>query len=283
MVSGYDMTLAALSEDRISLAEFLQSRRARLSPAECGFSGGRRRTPGLRREEVAQLAGVSVTWYTWLEQGRDIRVSSQALDGIARALRLDRAERQHLFMLAHGRPPALADRSHRTISDAQQRMLDALAYSPAYIKTARWDIVGWNRAAALTFADYGKMEPHERNSVRLVFTHPAWRTLMVDWESDARRALATFRTDFGRAGNDPRFLELVEELNRLSPEFHQWWPRHDVRSHGEGIKSIQHPAVGRMMLEYTAFVVESEPDLSMIVYTPAPGTGTAEKIAILLA
>jgi transcriptional regulator with XRE-family HTH domain len=143
----------APTEDRSSLAEFLQSRRARLNPADCGFSAGRRRTPGLRREEVAQLAGVSLTWYTWFEQGRDIRVSSQALEGIARALRLDRAERAHLFMLAQGRPPAVSDRSRRAVSAAQQRMLDGLMFSPAYIKTARWDIVGWNRAAALTFAD----------------------------------------------------------------------------------------------------------------------------------
>ncbi len=202
------MSVSALHNDRRSLSGFLQSRRARLTPSDCGFDPGRRRTPGLRREEVAQLAGVSLTWYTWLEQGRDIRVSSQALEGIARALRLDRAEREHLFLLAQGRPPASAETGSRTVSAARQRMLDGLTFSPAYIRTARWDIVGWNRAAALIFADYAAMAPYERNSLRLVFTHPAWRTLMVDWEQDAKKALATFRAWFGRAGPIPVFWSL---------------------------------------------------------------------------
>ncbi|WKW52415.1 helix-turn-helix transcriptional regulator [Rhodomicrobium lacus] len=276
------MSLAHAGYDRRPLGEFLQSRRARLDPSDCGFPAGRRRTPGLRREEVAQLAGVSVTWYTWLEQGREIQVSTQTLEGIARALRLDRAEREHLFLLAQGRPPAMAEWRPREVTAALQRMLDGLAYSPAYIRTKRWDIVGWNRAVALTFADYGAMAPHERNSIRLVFTHPAWRTLMVDWEADAKKALAIFRADFARAGNDPRFLELVDELDRLSPEFHQWWPRHDVRNHGEGVKAVRHPKVGLMSLEYTAFIVESDPDLRMVVYTPAPGSDTADKIARLV-
>ncbi|KAI94951.1 XRE family transcriptional regulator [Rhodomicrobium udaipurense JA643] len=276
------MSLAHAGYDRRPLGDFLQSRRGRLNPAECGFPAGRRRTPGLRREEVAQLAGVSVTWYTWLEQGREIQVSTQTLEGIARALRLDRAEREHLFLLAQGRPPAMAEWRPREITAALQRMLDGLTYSPAYIRTKRWDIVGWNRAVAMTFADYGAMEPHERNSIRLVFAHPAWRTLMVDWEADAKKALAVFRADFARAGNDPRFLELVDELDRLSPEFHQWWPRHDVRNHGEGVKAVRHPKVGLMSLEYTAFIVESDPDLRMVVYTPAPGSDTAGKIARLV-
>jgi transcriptional regulator with XRE-family HTH domain len=275
------MSIAFENDGRHSLAEFLRSRRARLNPAECGFAAGRRRTPGLRREEVAQLAGVSVTWYTWLEQGRMIRVSSNALERITQALRLDRAEREHLFMLAEGRPPTLAPAEVQRVSPALQRMLDGLTLSPSYIKTARWDIVAWNRAASLIFYDYSTLAPHERNSVRLVFTHPHWRKLMVDWEADAKKALAAFRASYGRKGRDAAFEELIAELDRISPEFHQWWPRHDVRSHGEGVKTINHPVAGRMTLEYTAFIVESEPELSVIVHTPA-NPEAAQQIASLM-
>ncbi|WP_437123430.1 helix-turn-helix transcriptional regulator [Tistlia consotensis] len=256
------------TEERRALAAFVRDRRARTRPEEVGLSGGpRRRTPGLRREEVALLAGIGLTWYTWFEQGRDIQVSTAFLERLARALRLDRAERIHLFSLAQRRPPPHEPVSADTLPPAIQRMLDGLS-NPAYVKNQRWDVLGWNAAAALLFEGCIALEPGLSNIVLQLFGNPRCRRRMIDWEGDARRALAKFRLDYGRAQGDPAFEALVEQLEAASPEFRRWWPRQDVSGSGEGIKRFDHETLGELEFEHTAFLVESAPDLRLVVYTP---------------
>ncbi|MGO1080383.1 helix-turn-helix transcriptional regulator [Inquilinus sp. CA228] len=256
--------------DRRALSDFVRDRRARTSPDEVGLpAGSRRRTPGLRREEVAQLAGVGVTWYTWFEQGRAIQVSADFLERVCRALRLDPAERQHLYALAQHHPPPHPTPGLPTVSPILQALLDTLP-NPAYIKTARWDVLAWNAAAAALFGDYAPIPPAQRNGLWLVFTDPCYRRLMVDWEADARRVLAKFRLDHSRAGGDPAFAALVEALQAASPEFRRWWPGQDVAERSEGIKRIRHDTLGLLEFAHATFTVEGAPDLRMVTYTPVP-------------
>jgi MmyB-like transcription regulator ligand binding domain/Helix-turn-helix domain len=230
---------------------------------------------------VAQLAGVGITWYTWLEQGREIRVSAHFLESLARALRLDPAERDHLFTLAHHRPaPRVAPAAPPEVSPALRRMLESHPH-PIYLKTARWDVVAWNRAAALMFGDYARIPAERRNAVLLVFTNPDYRRMMVEWETDARRVLAKFRVDYGRAGDDPAFADLVAELDAESPEFRQWWKRQDVSGRSEGVKLLRHPTAGIIEFEHAAFTLEGAGDLRMVVYAPVPGE-SAERLERLL-
>jgi transcriptional regulator with XRE-family HTH domain len=255
-------------EERGGVAAFMRDRRARTRPEDVGLpAGSRRRTPGLRREEVAQLAGVGITWYTWFEQGRDIKVSEDFLERLCRAFRLDAVERSHLFMLARHRLPPVTPSRPAEVSDTVRAVLKSLP-CPAYIKTTRWDVVAWNEPAAEIFSDFERHGPGERNLVWLVFTSPAFRSLMVDWEGDARRTLAKFRLDHARANGDPAFETLVADLRSCSPEFRQWWSDQDVRSVGEGVKSIRHPRQGPVAYNHAAFAVEGTPDLRLIVYLP---------------
>lgn len=258
----------ARPDSRRALADFVRTRRERLRPDEVGLTpGARRRTPGLRREEVAQLAGVGVTWYTWFEQGRDIQVSTHFLENLCRALRLDRAERAHLFALAQERPPPLPTAAVRTVSPPVQAMLSSLPH-PAYIKTSRWDVVAWNASAAALLGDFGRVPPEDRNTLWLIFAEPRFRRIMVDWEAGARRALAKFRLDHGRSRGDAAFEALVDRLTEASPEFRDWWPAQDVSDCGEGVKRIRHEAVGEIEFQHAAFVVEGAPDLRLVALTP---------------
>jgi len=252
-----------------SLGDFLKSRRTRLDPASFGFSG-RRRTPGLRREEVAQRANISPTWYTWLEQGRGGAPSAQVLDRVASALLLTDAEREHLFMLGLGRPPEVRYKSVKSVSPRLQRLLDLLDASPALIRTATWDIVAWNRAAAVVLTDYGALPPSQRNILYFLFRDPAARAKQHDWESVARFVVGGFRADVARAGLASEVGELVDELCRVSPEFEALWRDNEVVGHGDGdnVKRLRHPELGAIELEYSAFSVDGRPDLSMIVYNP---------------
>jgi transcriptional regulator with XRE-family HTH domain len=252
-----------------SLGDFLRSRRTRLDPASFGFSG-RRRTPGLRREEVAQRAHISPTWYTWLEQGRGGAPSAEVLDRIAGALMLTDAEREHLFMLGLGRPPEVRYRSVEGVNPRMQRVLDSLDASPAIIKTPTWDVVAWNRAAAVVLTDYGALPPNQRNILQFLFRNPAVRAKQHDWESVARFVVGSFRADVARAGLVSEVGELVDELCRVSPEFDALWRDNEIHSHqdGEGVKRLMHPTLGLVELEYSAFSVDGRPDLGMIVYTP---------------
>jgi transcriptional regulator with XRE-family HTH domain len=263
------------------LGSYLKDRRTKLDPAAFGLSAARRRTPGLRREEVAQRAYISPTWYTWLEHGRGGAPSADVLDRIARALMLTDVEREHLFLLGLGRPPEVRYRAVDGITPRLQRVLDALEPSPALIRTATWDVVAWNRAATLMLADYGSMPPKQRNVLRFIFLDPRVRAAQYDWESVARLVVASFRVDAARAGAASEVEPLVEELCRLSPEFEVMWRDNDVRSHGEGVKHIRHPLLGPLALEYSVFAVDGRSDLSMVVYNPAT-PADADKIRSLI-
>ena len=266
-----------------ALGKYLKDRRAKLDPATFGFPSERRRTPGLRREEVAQRANISSTWYTWLEQGRGGAPSADVLDRIARALMLTDVEREHLFLLGLGRPPEARYRKSEGVTPRLQRVLDALDPSPAVIRTAIWDVVAWNRAATVMLIDYGSLPPERRNILRFIFLDPRARAAQYDWESVARFALGAFRVDAARAGAAAEVESLVEELCRLSPEFRAMWRDNDVRgAHGEAVKHIRHPALGPLAFEYSAFAVDGRPDLSMVVYNPATPED-AERIKALLA
>ena len=261
------------------LGAFLRERRARLDPADFGFATVRRRTPGLRREEVAQRAHMSATWYTWLEQGRGGAPSADALDRVAGALALTAAEREHLFLLAHGRPPEVGDPAPGAATARLQRVLDAMPGCPAFVKTSAWDVVAWNRAAAAVLTDYGALPTGARNILRLVFD-PDRAAAMPDWEHAARQVVATFRLETARAGATDRAAALVDDLRQSSPAFAALWDRGDVSAHGEGTKRVSHPG-GAVVLDYSTFAVDEQPDLGLVVYTPATA-GDAERVRVLV-
>lgn len=263
------------------LGAYLKNRRTKLDPASFGLSGGRRRTPGLRREEVAQRANISATWYTWLEQGRGGQPSAQVLDRIAGALTLTEVEREHLFLLGLGRPPPLQYRAADTITPRLQRLLDVLSHSPAIVRTATWDIVAWNRAAAAVLTDYSVLAPKQRNVLRLMFGHGRVRAAQPNWEAVARFVVASFRIDAARAGADAEIEHLVAELSDASPEFAAMWNDNNVQTHGNGVKQLHHPQVGAMTLEYSSFAVDGRPDLTLLVYNPATAADR-ERVETLL-
>src|SRR5271167_4997400 len=208
------------------LGTYLKNRRTRLDPAAFGFPAERRRTPGLRREEVAQRANISPTWYTWLEQGRGGGPSADVLDRIARALMLTDVEREHLFLLGLGRPPEVRYRKNDGVTPRLQRVLDALDPSPAVIRTAIWDVVAWNRAATVMLIDYGSLPPGQRNILRFIFLDPRARAAQYDWDSVARFVAGSF----------------------------------------EVVKHVRHPVLGPLAFEYSTFAVDGRPDLSVVVY-----------------
>src|SRR3569833_203677 len=245
------------------LGSYLRDRRTRLDPAALGYAAGRRRTPGLRREEVAQRANFSPTWYTWLEQGRGGAPSPDVLNRIARALMLTDVEREHLFLLGLGRAPEVRYQKTGGVTPRLQRVLDALEPSPALIRTALWDIVAWNRAATVMLTDYGAMPPKHRNVLRMMFLDPRARAAQYDWQSVARFVVGAFRVDTARAGAGAEIEPLVEELCRLSPEFKTMWNDNDVHTHGEGVKRIRHPVLCHIEFEYSAFAIDGRPDLSL--------------------
>jgi len=268
-------------DERNQLGAYLRDRRGRLDPASLGFGARRRRTPGLRREEVAHRANISATWYTWLEQGRGGAPSPDVLDRIGRALLLTDVEREHLFLIALGRPPEVHYQAADGVTPRLQRVLDALALSPALVKNATWDIIAWNRAAELVLADYSGLPREDRNILRLIFCDPRVRARMPDWEADARFVVAVFRAEAARAGASDRMRALVEDIGRRSPDFAAMWADNDVRLYGEGTKRIHHEIAGPIAMEYSAFTVDGRPDLSMVVYNPE-SAGDAERIRNLI-
>jgi transcriptional regulator with XRE-family HTH domain len=265
------------------LGSFLRDRRTKLDPAAFGIPLARRRTAGLRREEVAQRANVSATWYTWLEQGRGGAPSADVLDRIARALMLTDAEREHLFLLGLGRPPEVRYQPVEGVTPRLQRVLDAFEVSPAIVKSATWEVLAWNRAAALVLTDYGKLPPRERNVLRLIFLNQRVRSNQFDWEGVARFVVAAFRADAARAGATGEVASLVDELCAASPEFAAMWRDNDVRSYGEGVKRLRHPIAGPLAFEYSSFAVDGRPDLGMVVYNPATAEDAARIRQILFA
>ncbi|MET0222677.1 MAG: helix-turn-helix transcriptional regulator [Tardiphaga sp.] len=268
--------------DENLLGIYLRDRRAKLDPTAFGLPLQRRRTPGLRREEVAQRANVSATWYTWLEQGRGGAPSADVLDRIARAMMLTDAEREHLFLLGLGRPPEVHYHAVDGISPRLQRVLDTLEHSPAFIRTATWDIVAWNKAATAVLTDYSTLPEGKRNVLRMMFQDRRVRAAQPNWQNVARYVVASFRADVARAGASRNVQSLVDELCATSPEFAQMWRDNDVQGrHGDGVKVLQHPIAGPLSMEFSGFAVDGRPDLNMVIYNPATAED-AEKIRGLI-
>jgi transcriptional regulator with XRE-family HTH domain len=231
---------------------------------------------------VAIFADVGTTWYTWLEQGRDVRPSNELLSALAEALRLDPTERRHLFVLYDRRAPERPPPGPERVDEPLRRMLDSLTAQPAFVLGRRWDVLAWNRAAEVVYGPYGRLEGDERNMLHMVFADPDHRRLLVDWEAVARSSLAMFRADCARYAGDPDFERLVVRLTRLSPEFTRWWPRREVARPLAGQKRIDHPTAGRMLFEYSSLGVGDPPDMKLIVFTPLEDEGTIRKLERLL-
>jgi transcriptional regulator with XRE-family HTH domain len=272
-----------MPEDQNQLGAYLRDRRTRLDPAAFGISGGRRRTPGLRREEVALRANISPTWYTWLEQGRGGAPSADVLDRIARGMMLTEPEREHLFILGLGRPPDVRYKSVDTVTPRLQRVLDAFEVSPAIIKNLTWDVIAWNRAAAALLTDYAKVPREQRNILRLMFGNQRARDAQYDWESVARAVVAGFRADAARSGARDEVSRLVDEMSAISPEFAAYWQDNEVSPHSGGVKRMRHPQAGLLELEFSSFTVEGRPELSMIVYNPVSTADGARVRALISA
>ena len=267
--------------DANQLGIYLKDRRAKLDPTTFGFSLQRRRTPGLRREEVAQRANVSATWYTWLEQGRGGAPSADVLDRIARAMMLTDAEREHLYLLGLGRLPEAKYQAPDGITPRLQRLLDTLEYSPAFIRTATWDVIAWNKAAAAVLTDYSALPKGRRNVLRMMFQDARVRAAQPDWLRVARYVVASFRADVARAGAARNVQSLVDELCATSPEFAAMWRDNDVQAHGDGVKVLHHPIAGALSMEFSAFAVDGRPDLNMVVYNPTTPADAAKVRALL--
>lgn len=263
------MTSSATAR-RTELADFLRTRRERITPDDVGLpSGGRRRTPGLRREEVAMLAGVGVTWYTWLEQGREINASVQVLESIATTLKMDNQERWHLFQLAGVTVVAPTSTACSGVSEAGQLVLDQLDPFPAVVLSQRYDILAYNRAYNRLGGDLDSMEPGERNHAWLFFTHPYWVDLCLKGKRGeaATHLVGTMRAAMAQHLDDPLWTTLIQRLREASPEFDAIWQRHDVVDNALPIKDFKTP-VGDLHLTATRFAVGTNGISRMVVYAP---------------
>lgn len=265
------------------LAAFLRNRRARILPEQVGLPRGtRRRTPGLRRAEVALLAGITPEWYSRLEQARDIHVSVQLLESLARVLQLDTNERTHLFLLALKQPPPIETFSPMTINPTFQQFLHQLGTTPACVVDARLNVVAWNTAFCVVFGDYATLSERERNVIWRLFTLPTPQR-SAEWKELTQAVLAQFRAEYGRFIEDPWWATQIAELSRISPEFREGWARHDLQGMPEGRKSIHHPLVGELAFDFRLLQTTDAGHLRLMMYTPQSHSGTAEKIERLLA
>jgi transcriptional regulator with XRE-family HTH domain len=254
---------------RRELGAFLRSRRERIKPEQVGLhSMRRRRTPGLRREEVAQLAGVGITWYTWLEQGRDIHPSAQVLDAIARTLQLDSHEHSHLFTLAGMATTTIADQCLGLCSTVQP-LIDQLDPFPAIVVNSRLDLLACNRVYASFFPDLETIPIEDRNLLWLAFTHPQWQAAIVDWDEVVGRMVAEYRAAMAEHLDEAAWKTLVARLHRASPEFTAVWERHDVQGVESRTKRARHPEVGLLQLVYTNLWVGQQVGIRIIAFTPA--------------
>jgi transcriptional regulator with XRE-family HTH domain len=272
-------------DHRSEIREFLGSRRARITPEQAGLPvyGGNRRVTGLRREEVAMLAGVSIDYYVRLERGNLAGASDAVLDSLVRALQLDEAERDHLFDLARSSEPALpASRrpAAQHVREPVQRVLDAIADAPAWIRNGRHDMLAANRMARALYAPM-LADPRPPNNARFVFLDPASRKFFVDWERAADDIAAMLRQEVGRNPYDKKLTELIGELSTRSEVFRQRWAAHNVRFHRTGFKKIHHPIVGELELNFEAMEFPSDPGLTLLVYTAPAGSPTADALTLL--
>jgi transcriptional regulator with XRE-family HTH domain len=264
---------------RHELAAFLRSRREAVAPEQVGLPRGPgRRTPGLRREEVALLAGVSVSWYTWLEQGRRISASDDVLRAIARALLLDETETEHLARLT--RPPATPIEPPREAPSALVRLITALEPAPAYVLGPSWEFLAWNDAQARLYPAIARLTGIERNLLWVQFADPAVRELVVDWDVHARQTLAEFRAATAERRAEPDHVELVERLVEASPEFAAWWPEHAVARFETRLRRFHHPAAGELTFEYQQLEPLEWPGLRVVCHLPLPGDDSAQRLAV---
>lgn len=266
---------------RAQLSEFLKSCRARREPASVGLvPAARRRSKGLRREDVAALAGLSATWYTWLEQGRSVHPSERILERLSAALGLSAAERDYLFMLAQRRPPPLAPAGMEPLRPAVQRMLDTINL-PALVHTRRWDVVAWNGIWTRCFPDFGERPPGGRNLLRILLTDADFQRSPGEQEEIARRILPTVRLDYSQAGDDPAFDALIEELSAACPIFDRLWHSPEISHFPEGIYTASYPGIGAIAFEHTAYSVASNPALRLLLFSPAEAH-SAQKFSQLM-
>jgi transcriptional regulator with XRE-family HTH domain len=269
---------------RAELADFLRNRREAIRPEDVGLpGGGRRRTPGLRREEVAQLAGVGTTWYTWLEQGRDVRASASVLEAISGALELTPAERAHVMLLGRGEEVEPARAPEEKIDPTIKRMVESMSDGPVCVTGRRFDFLAWNDAHAAVFGDPAELPEGRRNLLWRIFMDPAMRKQLPDWDSGARRLVARFRSEAARHVGDPDFEDLISALQEGSPEFREWWDLHEVATSGVGRKVIHHPKVGKLVFEHAVFRPQETPEQRLVLYSATSQANTPEKLAKLLA
>ncbi len=273
-----------MNDYRAELADFLRARREAVRPEQVGLPRGatRRRTPGLRREEVALLAGVSLTWYTWLEQGRRINASDDVLRAIGRALRLDEAGIEHLLALAqpptdwNGAPVEAPEEA----PTALVRLITAIEPAPAYVLGPRWEFLAWNAAEERLYPRVATLQPPRRNLLWVLFCDPLTRELIVDWDIHARQALAEFRAGTAALRSDPRFHALVDMLTADSPEFASWWAEHDVSGFETRLRRFRHPDAGELTFEYQQLAPVEWPGLRVVVQLPVPGDDSAQRLAV---
>ncbi|WP_327725392.1 helix-turn-helix transcriptional regulator [Streptomyces europaeiscabiei] len=269
---------------RAELREFLRSRRARLRPEDVGLpSSGRRRVPGLRREELARLAGVSFAYYTRLEQGHGATMSAEVLDAVAHALRLTEDEHAHLFHLArpelHGKRHTAPQRQR--LRPGIQQLLDALDGVPAYVCGRRLDVLGWNRLATTVFGDWSRLPPRERNLSRLIFLSPAARDRFTDLEARMLDVVSVLRVDVGTHPEDTELAALISELTEKSNDFRRLWARHDVRRRSHGVQRLRHPVVGGLTLSFEAMGLPGDTDQTLVTYHAEPGSTTRKALSLL--
>ena len=259
-----------LNRTRQELADFLRMKREKLSPQAVGLpSGTRRRTPGLRREEVAALAGVGLTWYTWLEQGREINASVGFLEDLARVLKLDATERYHLFLLAHQRPPVVAGHQWCQVTPLVRRLLDDLTLRPAYVMNLSWDILAWNPAADRLFT-IGERQPQQRNMLWMLFADPELNQRLIGWQEQAPQILASFRRDYARAPQDATMLQRIQALSDVSPQFSQLWQQHDIHGRCQGQRTFLVEGAGEVTFEHASFIVDEDNHLRLVMYSAQP-------------
>ncbi|WP_328452650.1 helix-turn-helix transcriptional regulator [Amycolatopsis sp. NBC_00438] len=272
-----------MSEGNPELRDFLRARRARVTPEDAGLppEPGVRRVPGLRREEVARLAGVSVDYYVRLERGRNLNVSESVLDAIARALRLGETERRHLFALAKPSRRRPRTPAPQRVRPGLLRVLETLTDVPAMVTGRRLDVLAANRLAKALYRDFDALPPRERNMARFVFLDPLARELYADWESSARSVVATLHLYAGRNPHDPALAELIGELSVRDHDFRGWWADHDVYQRTHGTKHYRHPVVGDLVLGYEAMAPTGDQDQVLGVHTVEPGSPSAEALRLL--
>lgn len=265
------------------LADFLKTRRAKILPSQVGLSTGiRRRTPGLRREEVAQLAGIGLTWYTWLEQGRPIRVSTPVIESLSKILLLDKQERIHLYLLANQPLPIDMPVYQGTVSPILQHVLDSLILCPSLVTDQRWNVIAWNKAACLIFGDFSEMNVRNQNIVWAMFTDNKYKQLLVDWNLHAKGLIGRFRSACGQYVEDSWLAQFIDDLKAQSTEFNLWWPLHEIESNSEKYKKLNHSIAGILDFEVSYFDVSDNSCLKLIVHVPLSETDTAAKMKSLL-